>query len=195
MKKSILAASLFIVILSTLGLAGPNWDSKGAIYVLPHTPRTCSEDFPIVTDCDDIITTQPGSDVDVFPVFYDLDEYREFTYAISWVPLDVIGCPFTGCSDYTSITTLWPGESVTQTWNDCLPGPMVVTGWFHLQGDWGYIYFTGPAYVVDCDGLAEGVCGCHAGGFGGEIGDDPCEPCCPSGAESGTWGDIKAMFR
>ncbi len=194
MERTIAITCLLVLILGAACLAGSNWNSKGAIHILPHGERTCTENFPVIAGCDDIITTQPGGDLDVFPVFFDIYDYREFTFALFW-PEENMDCVFTGCSDYTSATVLYSGEEVTQAWYECQPGPVAVTGWLQYDGVDGMLGFIGPAYVTDCYGSIDGVCGCYWAGYGGWIGDDPCTPCDPSAADEDTWGEIKAMFR
>ncbi len=173
--------------------------AKGAVHILPHNDeRTCSEDFPVVSGCDDIVTTVAGRDVDVVPVFFDLVEYREFVYSLIWTSGS--SCTFTSCTDYAVGSIVWSGDGIVQGWDECQTADPVVTGWGRLQGEgWVYMWMRSTLEiggVYDCSGRLDPVCYSYLSAFGGyDIGDNPCEPVDPSAVDGGTWGEIKAMFR
>jgi hypothetical protein len=181
---------------SGLAMAGANWLSKGAIHVLAHEARTCTENYPVIGGCADIVTTYPGNSVDAFPVFYDMVEYQRIDYALMWPGSQ--SCVFTSCSDHVAGTIVWPDDGVSHTWDVCHSGPVVIPGWAWIQ-DTGLIHLKphptiGGVYVYDCNGEPDNPCYNYAAGIGGYIGDDPCEPIDPSAAESDTWSSIKSLF-
>ena len=194
-------AIAFVLVLMLLAggaaFAGLNANGKVAVHVEVHASRTCTKSFPTITSCADIIATEAGPEVDAFPVFFDLVEYQGFDYGLTWP--GSYSCSFTSCSDLAIGTIMWPGDGISHAYYSCQPGPVAVTGW-------GWIYGGGMVCVVDhptagkinigdCSGqLDEPVC-LYCAGIGGTIGDDPCEPCGPSGMSRQTWGGIKNLFR
>jgi hypothetical protein len=181
-----------------------NLDVKVGVHVIPHEDRTCFRDFPAITSCSDIVATCAANDVDFFPVFYDLCEYKAVEYSVEWP--GTYSCVFTACSYSNFGTIRWPAGSVpsdllldhiTQAYEHCQLGTAMIPGW-------GWIYEPGPATirivpnvesgrigVLNCDqSIDEPICN-FAAGIGGATGE---EPCGPSAAEPSTWGAIKAMF-
>jgi hypothetical protein len=173
---------------------GINADAKVAVHVLPHASRTCAKNFPTLTDCADIQTTEPAMDIDAFPVFFDLIEYQGFDYGLMWPGMS--SCAFTSCSDLAIGTITWSGDGISHAWYACQAGPVAMCGW-------GWIYDEGMVCVSphpsaggpnigDCSGDLNAVVCDFCAGIGGFIGDDPCEP---TGTEPASWGSIKAMFK
>jgi hypothetical protein len=174
--------------------AGINQQGKVAIHALPHASRSCTKSFPVIADCAEIVTTEPGPDADCFPVFFDLVEYQGFDYGMTWPGM--YSCVFTSCSDLTIGGIVWPGDGVSHAWTACQTDPIAITGW-------GWIYDYGMVGVVDhpealdinigdCQGdFNQPLCSYFAG-IGGYIGDDPCEP---TATKSTSWGGIKAMYK
>jgi hypothetical protein len=202
MRKHITAVSLLVAAIA-LVLAGPakcgeNPWAKGAVHIMPHSARTCTEGFPVISGCEDIVTTLTDTDVDVFPVFFSLGEYKEFVYSLVWTSGS--SCTFTSCTDYFIGSVVWSGDGIVQGWDVCQTADPVVTGWGRLQGEgWVHLWMHFELEiggVYDCEGQMDPVCYAYFSAFGGqEIGDDPCEPVDPSGAAASTWGGIKAMLR
>jgi hypothetical protein len=198
MKKAIVAVVVLAVAGSGAALAGHNVNAKGAVHVVPHEARTCTENMPVINGCGDIISTSLSLDVDIFPVFFDLVEYQEFDFSMVWMPGGT--CSFTSCSDQTIGDIVVPWDGIAQKWDTCQPGPVAVTGW-------GWIPDLAPGMiciknhptlggiVVDCWDGVDYICGCWCAGVGGYIGDDACVPCDPSPNKAGTLGSIKALFR
>ena len=83
---SIAIAFFAIVCLASPSLAGSNLLAKVAVHVAPHDDaRTCGVNFPEFDGPCDIRHTYVGCEgVDVFPVSYDLDEYKGFEYSLTW---------------------------------------------------------------------------------------------------------------
>ena len=198
MKRAICISAAVLLVMAGSAPGGANPFAKGAVHIMPHTERTCTTDFPVIYNCTDIVTTVAATDIDVFPVFFDLYEYKEFVYSLNWTSGS--SCVFTSCTDYSIGSVVWSGDGIVQGWNECQTGNSVVTGWGHIQGE-GYVYMymhyeLNIGGVYDCAGNLDGVCYSYWSGFGGfAIGDDPCEPVDPSAADESTWGQIKAMFR
>jgi hypothetical protein len=189
---------------------GVTGDVKVAVHVLPHHElRTCVRDFPVIS-CPsvDINTTCPTGDVDFFPVFFDLVEYRVLEYGVYWP--GTYSCAFHSCSPHTMGNIIWPPgvvdpellqDGVSQAWPDCQPGPIAVPGF-------GWIYEPGVAYICvtghpmtgwigvgDCvadDGNVNHPVDNFCAGVNGAVGDDIHGP---SQTEDTSWGKIKSMFR
>jgi hypothetical protein len=83
MKKVLVLTVALTLILSACAWAGANPDAKVAVHVIPHGSRSCTKGFPVITNCAEIITTEPGPDVDAFPVFFDLVEYQGLDYGLT----------------------------------------------------------------------------------------------------------------
>ena len=193
MKVAIVLAFCLLLVAGT-ALAGVNWEAKAAVHVIPHASRTCTKSFPVITGCEDIITTEPTPDVDAFPVFYDLIEYQGFDYGLTWPGL--YSCAFTSCSPLTIGGIVWPGDGISHAWTACQPYSVAVTGWGWIY-DYGLICIVphpepGNVNVGDCSAELNQACPSCAG-IGGYIGDDPCANL--TGTESRTWGGVKSLFR
>ncbi len=169
---------------------------KVAVHVELHASRTCSKNFPTITNCGDIQYTIPYHDVDAFPVFFDIVEYQGFDYSLAWP--GTYTCAFISCSDLTIGTISNPGDGISHAWYTCQAGHVALPGW-------GWIYEPGPAQICvvphpeagginigDCSGMIGGPLEISCAGIAGAYGDDPCTP---TGVQSTTWGNIKAMFR
>ena len=194
MKKALVIGVALLLLLSVSAYAGFNLDAKVAVHVEVHASRTCTKGFPTLTGCGDIITTEPGPDVDAFPVFFDLVEYQGFDYGMTWPGM--YSCAFTSCSDLAIGTILWPGDGISHAWYVCRPGPVAIPGygWFY---DYGMICIVphptaGGPNIGDCYGNLDRPICIFCAGIGGYIGDDPCWP---TGTEQSTWGNIKSMFK
>ncbi len=186
---------VLVLVLSVSAFGGANMVAKACVHVEAHGSRTCAKNFPTITSCWDIVSTEPTPDVDAFPVFYDLVEYQGFDYGMDWPGL--YSCAFTSCSDLAIGTITWPGDGISHAWYVCQPGPVVVTGWGWIY-DYGLICIVphptaGAVNVGDCQGQLDIVCAACCGGTGGYIGDDPCSNF--TGAERSTWGGIKYIFK
>ena len=206
MKSLVLIASLTGVLILTgcyVALAGSNPDVKVAVHALLQEQRTCSTNFPTITTCEDI-TPLGGMlthDPDIFPVFFDIVEYRMLQYAFTF-PLGY-SISFVSCSDQAVVDGGGDYWQITQTYDECQAGPAAVPGWFIL------VHEAGPACIVghpqtghisigDCQepmGVDYAPCG-----FCGSTGHppqacDPCAPCEPSGADNSSWSAVKSLFR
>jgi hypothetical protein len=195
MKKALVLAVALTLILSASALAGANAGiGKVGVHVLPHASRTCAKNFPVITFCADIITTEPGPDVDAFPVFFDLVEYQGFDYGMTWPGMYT--CAFTSCSDLAIGTITHPGDGISHAWYACQPGPVAICGWGWIW-DYGIVCVVphptaGGINIGDCSGFIDGPICIFCSGIGGYIGDDPCWP---TATEQSTWGDIKGIFK
>jgi hypothetical protein len=175
-------------------MIGINPDVKVAVHVEPHASRSCTKSFPVVTNCGDITTTEPGPDVDAFPVFYDLVEYQGFDYGMAWPGF--YSCVFTSCSDLSIGTILLPGDGISHAWTACMTGPVAMPGWGWIW-DYGMICVVahpdaGGPNVGDCDGEMNTPKCNFCAGIGGYFGDDPCQP---TRTKPTSWGAIKAIFK
>jgi len=196
----ILAIALIMVLGIAIALfAGVNENGKVAIHVLDHSgKRSCTNQFPVIAGCEDIITTNAGTNVDFFPVFFDLAEYTGVEYGVTW---SGPSCAFTSCADFAIGGIVNSGDGISQTWSDCHDEAVAIPGF-------GWIYSYGmicivphPKYggpnVTDCstpkiiDSLETVSLGCA--GTNGFEGDDPCT--LKVSTNPTTWGQIKGMFR
>jgi hypothetical protein len=185
---------------------GVNTNCKVAVHVLPHEVRTCTEGFPEITDCADIVAACSAGDVDFFPVFFDLNSYAGFEYSVEWP--GTYSCAFTSCSGFTIGGIVWPANTVpywdnsdyvAHAWENCQPGPIAIPGW-------GWIIESEPATITivastargllqvgSCDGSWNVPVYSFSAGIGGGTGGQA--PCGPAETESGTWGKVKSIFK
>jgi uncharacterized repeat protein (TIGR01451 family) len=178
---------------------GSEFQFKAAVHAVEHDAhRTCLSGMPVITACRDIQTTTEAYSVDLFPVFFDIEEYLGVEYGLAWCDSGTCGdALFTSCSDLVIGDIVQSGDGVSQVWVSCQPGPAVP--------GWAWIYATGPSLICLVPHPTNGslsVLGCSenlgapmcnfCAGVNGEIGDDPCVP---TNVRATTWGEIKAMFR
>jgi hypothetical protein len=194
MKKVLVFAVALTLVLSASAFAGINANAKGAVHVMPHAARTCAKNFPVISGCGDIITTEPGPDADAFPVFFELVEYQGFDYGMTWPGMYT--CAFTSCSDLAIGTITSPGDGISHAWYVCQPGPVAVVGFGWIY-DYGFIELVphptaGGVIVGDCSGVLDDIICLTKAGIGGYVGDDPC---LPTATEPSTWGGIKGIFK
>ena len=185
------------------GAAGRNPDVKVAVHAVYQEARTCTENFPIITGCEDITPMGGGTshDPDVFPVFYDIVEYRLLEYAMTF-PLG-LSITFHSCSDDAVVEGSSDYWMITHTYDTCRPGPVAMPGWFVL------VYEAGPACMVSHPSTRTiNIGDCQTPmqvdhpqcGYCGSTGHppracDPCAPCEPSSIERTMWGGVKSLFR
>jgi hypothetical protein len=195
----LIVASGILVLLSE-AQAGANPAVKAAVHVLPHSTRSCISNYPVITGCGDIITTEPGASVDAFPIFFDLVEYQGLDYGLTWPGL--YSCVFTSCSDLTLGGIVFPTDAISQAWVVCQAGPAAVPGWAWIY-DYGLVCViphaeSGTINIGDCSAGLDHPVGTFCAGIGGYLGDDPCLPVtrtwtvCPDG--SGDFTTIQAAI-
>jgi hypothetical protein len=196
MKKAMGVAAIFVLVVTTVASAGVNSNAKVAIHVLQHTSRSCSKNFPTLTDQSEIIVTEPTLDVDAFPVFFDLVEYQGFDYGMTWP--GAFSCIFTSCSDFTIGTIQYPGDGISHAWFECKESSIAIPGfgWIEETAACQIHIISHPTPTVG--GIVVGDCQepavkdtipperSYYSGIGGEQGQ-------PTAAAS--WGQIKAMFK
>ena len=180
MKSLTVPLWLVIAIIPGLLLGGENTGAKIAVHVLAHDPqRTCTSGMPGLVLCTDVNTTYAGcGDMDVFPVFYDVNEYKGVEYALEWPGSE--SCAFTSCSDLMIGGIVWSGDGISQVWFDCKPGPTAVPGWGWIHTmEPGLVSvaphsYTQEVQILDClEGVDQPVYRAGAG-VCGFAGDDPC---------------------
>jgi hypothetical protein len=204
MKTSITAVVIVLVMAGAL-TGGANQHAKVGVHVVPYNcNRACNRFFPQIKSLHDITATYDGcGDIDFFPVFFDLVEYKGFEYGVDWP--GSYSCVFISCS-YTRLGDIvWPGDGISQVWPDCQPYAVAIPGWGWLTIDVpGTICIvphplTDMITVADCRDPADldyvdyltsvfcaGVCG-KAAESPGDVMTIATEPT--------TWGSIKGMFR
>jgi hypothetical protein len=196
MKTVSIAALILTLALSGVALAGHNPNAKAAVHVRPHSAKLGC-DYGTINTCDDLIVTEPGHDVDVFPVFFDLNEFLGCEYGMWWPDWTYSGA-FSNCADLVIGDIIWPGDGASHTWLTCQTGLWVCVPsyiWLYADGP-GMVCVVphpvgGAIRVLDCaEGLDEPFATFCAGVYG-VIGDDPCPPV---GTSLGTWGEIKGVF-
>jgi uncharacterized repeat protein (TIGR01451 family) len=170
------------------------------VHVEEHLERrSCAEDMPVITACEDIITTTEAWNVDVFPVFYEIEEYVGVEYGLWWDPGTSYPAAFTSCSDLTIGDIANPGDGVSQTWTSCQTGPAAIPGWAWIYGEAPTFVcvvhhpMSEAVLVLDCEEqLGYQLVNFCAGIYGAQ-GDDPCGG--PQNVQPTTWGKIKSMFK
>lgn len=199
------------VVIAIIGMAtsvtgGINESAKVAVHLVPYDcNRACSRNFPEFTDCSDINTTYCGcGNIDFFPVFFDLVEYRGLEYAVEWPGL--CSCVFSTCSYCQIGEIVWPGDGISQVWLDCRQHGVAVPGWGWITVDvpgqvcvvphpmTGNITIAGcelPAETDDLDFPTAAFCG----GVCGARGQNPCGGPPEQATVATTWGSIKRVFK
>jgi hypothetical protein len=196
MRSTLIAVLVLILSFTAAALAGHNPDTKVAVHVRPHSAKLGCDYGTIVT-CDDLAVTEPGKDIDAFPVFFDLSEFLGCEYGMSW-PDWTYSAAFTNCADLVIGGIILPGDGASHTWLVCQTGLWVCVPsyiWLYADGP-GMICVVshpegGAISLLDC---AEGIdqpFATFCAGVYGVIGDDPCPPV---GTSEDTWSGIKHVF-
>lgn len=181
-------------------LCGTYREGKAAVHVLPRdASRSCTENFPQVDFCEDIRSTEAACEVDFFPVFFGLDEFRGFEYGLTW-PAEWGSISFVSCSDIAVGEVVQPGDGIVQTWSECRTGNLTLTGYGRIDATGpglievvAHPEFGGPKVVTCRYGSYDAIMS-FKGGVCGAVGDEPC-PTGPQDVRPVTWGAIKAMFK
>jgi hypothetical protein len=188
-------------------LAGANPEAKFAVHVLAADySRSCGKAFPAITDCSDINHSVAScGDIDVFPVFYHLTEFRDVGFGLTWPgewgELVYQSCSFATLYHYNNVGdpgTFDPGDGVGHSYDGCQQQTAVVPGWGRLAATFpgricgaplpGY-----PGYFIgDCDIQRDDPICTFCAGVCGASGDDCMGP---SAAEGETWSAVKELFR
>jgi hypothetical protein len=153
------------------------------------------KNFPTITGQGDVVYTYAGGDVDAFPVFFDMVEYRGFDYGLTWP--GTYSCAFTSCSDLAIGTIQYAGQGVSHAWYVCQSSDIGVPAW-------AWIYEPAPARIQVVDhptvgGILVGDCTepfavkdtippsrSYYSGIAGEEGQP---------IQATSWGHIKAIFK
>ncbi len=202
MKKVIVISLCVVLAACTVAFAGANLGvAKGAIHVRAHNAKAgCTTGL---TTCSDIVLIEPSSDIDAFPVFYDLVEYQGIEYGITW-PAWAYSAGFVSCSDLAIGEIHWSGQGASHAWTTCQHGIAAPDYlWLYADGP-GTICLTGhpqhgSAFIVDCGEQADVLIGWGCAGVFGGASDPASGDACgelPSPATiPGTWGQIKSLFQ
>lgn len=190
---------LLVVFVAAISHAG-NENVKVALHVQAHNATQTCDNLPQIEGCSDIVTTYPGcDDVDVFAVFFDMEEFHATEHGLLW-PTEWGTGVTSHCGDLFIGDIVVPGDWMALSWFDCQPSSVGVVAW-----TWLVASSPGAIDPIPRPGGILGVTDCLHGvyrewpvicamgaGVCGIYGDDPCGP---SAAEPSTWGSIKAMFR
>ncbi|HVP58259.1 MAG TPA: DUF11 domain-containing protein [bacterium] len=187
MKRTWLAAALLIALWTALPAgvsAGGNLHNKIAVHLVPH--GTGCPTLPSFSTCSDIHTTYSGpGDIDVIPVFFDLNAYTLVEFGLAW-PAQWGSIDYVRCVGDISIGAIvHPGDGIATAWSECQTTWSVAHGygWLAPTGA-GQITIvrdppTGDYGVVDCapeDYRAyDYPAAVFNAGVGGVPGDDPCQ--------------------
>jgi hypothetical protein len=178
-------------------MAGPNAGFKVAVHVQAHSAKQQCSALPAISGCGDIQTTYAGENLDFFPVFYDLVDYKTFAYGVTW-PDSWGTCVFSACSFGSIGTIQTSGDGITHSYSPCRPGPVAIPGWGWLyansQGFVCVVQYPDPGepYLMSgCDEQFDNPDCNFCAGVNGAYGDDPCGP---SSTEPSSWSEIKAIF-
>jgi hypothetical protein len=188
--------------LTVCGQSNRNSLLKITTHIKAH-PTSCTKNYPVFTSCTQIKTTYAEiGDIDVLPVFYDLNEYAMTEFGLAW-PAEWGTASFVRCKGDIAVGAITqPGGGIAIAWTTCQYYWAVAPGYAWLAatspgeiqavpnpatGDYGVVNCApepGPYYDHP-------ICNSKAG-VGGVMGDDPCRP---TRVEPSTWGAIKAMFK
>jgi len=205
MLRAGLLLSVFAFLLAATAWSGQNPDVKVTIHLLSQEERTCTENFPVLTGCEDVSTcTGYDHQPDVFLVFYNLTGYSLLEYGVHFYYADWEF--YSSCSDQVIIDNFgYELMGVTQFYDSCQPGPVAIPLWFRYwwaEGNQICIVehpITGEISVGDCDdpmGIDHAPYVFCLGLGGWEWCTDPCAPTQgPVPVEGTTWGEVKALFR
>jgi hypothetical protein len=198
MRTTLAATTALLVLAASFVFAGNNPDVKVGIHILPHDPeRWCYSNFPVIEEPGDIVFTYEGcEEVDFFPVFFDISEYKCVQYAVVWPGSET--CSFNPCSYAHIGEIVEPGDWIAHCWRGCQTGFSVIPGWGEVTMDhYGLVCLSsspelGNIAILDCnDGLDYPVANFCAG-VCGRVGENPLyadQPTVPT-----TWGSIKGLF-
>jgi hypothetical protein len=201
MKRVSMIVSILVLAFVCVSYAGSNPDAKVAIHVRVHDAKAgCSVS---IADCEDIVYTVAGSDIDAFPVFFNLTEYAGCSYSLTW-PEWTYSATFTSCSDLVIGGITLPGSAqyAAHSWRECQTG-VCIPGFVWLYAD-------GPGTICaiepEAAGLSLSVLDCSEGldspienfcaGVYGAPGDDPCGERDGGGQEgAGESGGIRGYYK
>jgi hypothetical protein len=198
----ILAIALALMLFASAAFAGMNANVKVAVHVDVHKSRTCSKNFATITGCADIVftwTVTCPTDIDVFPVFFDLVGVTGVQHNMTWPEATWYSCAYTKCAgDFQIGDIVNTGDGVAYTWSTCQYVPVVVCGFGWLWASTPGLICLGPnpttglLSATDCNFAEDEPICVFCAGACGLVGDDPCDP---TATEPSTWGSIKSMFR
>jgi uncharacterized repeat protein (TIGR01451 family) len=177
-----ITALFILLVIAAPGLSGRNPSAMVAVHVMPHDDsRACGVNFPTIDEPADIAYTYVGlGGVDIFPVFYELTEYRVVTYGLTWSGSS--SCIFTSCSDLNIGDIVWPGDGMAHNWSNCQAGPTAIPGFGRIEvsgpGHVCVVPWTTNGYVMlevlDCEEGQDEPVENYCAGVGGATGDEPC---------------------
>ncbi len=185
MKSVAVITCIAVLALSAAGTAGPNYYHKLALHVVPHGV-TC-KNMPSFASCRDITATYTGTgDIDVLPVFFDLNGCLLIEFGLMW-PEAWGTCAYSTCVPGISVGRIVnPGDAIATAWSDCRNDWAIPHGsaWLNATGPGLVSFVPSPKTewigVVDCRGQEEPAydwpAAIFSAGIGGRLGDDPCEP-------------------
>ena len=187
------------VLTATAPAAHAGSNHKIAIHVLSHERRTCDSGLPRIQTCKDIQYTYDAcTDIDVFPIFFDLSGVTGIEVGLMW-PGSWGSCAFTPCGfDFVIGTIEQPGDAMAGTWYQCRHDLCVVAGYGWLAPSSGGEICPVPSAVTDfmgvtdCDFVQYPPAAYYCAGACGTGGENPCG----GGISEGkSWGAIKSMFK
>jgi hypothetical protein len=196
MRKIIVITAMAVLLLCACVLAGNNPNVKVAVHVRAHDAELGC-DFGLISDCHDLVVTEPGGSVDAFPVFFDVTEFLGCEYGIWW-PQWTSSAVFTNCADLVAGTIARPGDGASHTWATCRTGAWVCVPsyiWLYADGPGLVCVVPHPVSgflgVIDCAEDQDVPLLICCAGVNGYVGDDPCPPV---DEMRSTWGRVKELF-
>jgi hypothetical protein len=204
MKRAILISLCLVLGICAVAFAGANLGiAKGAIHVRPHSSKLGCTLSPAITGCADIVLIEAGSDIDAFPVFYDLVEYQGIEYGVTW-PSWAYSAGFNNCSDFVIGEITEPDSGASHAWTVCQNASVAVPSYLWLFADGpGQICLTGhpehgSAFIVDCslqkDVLIGWGCAGVYGGASDPASGNACDDLPQAATVPATWSQIKSLF-
>jgi len=78
MNRVMVIATLVLLVVQGASFSGNNTVAKVAVHVEAHSAkRSCTNLFPDITECEDIVYTLASIDVDCFPVFWSSPAFTD----------------------------------------------------------------------------------------------------------------------
>jgi hypothetical protein len=150
------------------------------VHVVPH--GTSCKSLPPLDRCNFNTSYIGTGDIDIIPVFFELDYYTVVEFGLSW-PADWGTCSFMSCGSGTVLGNISnPGDGIVKMWQTCQVDWSVPVGygWLAAQSP-GRVTFTESPWVLgdrigvtDCAQKFSTLRGTFAAGVGWIQGDEPC---------------------
>jgi hypothetical protein len=180
MRRLLLLVAVVMLAAVSSAWAGANPTWKVALHVQNHNSKQSCSNLPALAGCQDIVTTYAGcTDVDVFVVIYDMNEYLGADFGLDW-PAEWGSAAFTHCADLGIGDIIDPGDGAALAWATCQYSTIKPIAWVWLfptaAGNVDIIpsSLSEALVIYDCSYIEEAPAAVYSAGICGAPGDDPC---------------------